>query len=125
MAKSIRARILGAERVLCYSLRAERAIAQKYGGMQGLMKSMESGDELEIIDAISYALWALMDAGARYAKMEGIENPPAPELDDILDGLDLRDIAEAEETITAAINAGSAQAVAAESSKNVAATPGV
>lgn len=124
MAKSIRANILGADRVLCYTLRAQRTIAEKYGSMQGLMDSMSSGNELEIVDAIAYALWALLDAGERHAKLEGAACPPAPTLDDLLDGLDLRDTTEAERTIMAAMGAGSAQGVAAESPKNAEATPG-
>lgn len=48
-------------------------------------------------------LYMLMDAGARYAKLAGIENPPLISYDEMIDTLGIDDLPALQESIAAAV----------------------
>ena len=109
---------LGADRVLCYSLRVTKGVAERFGGSGGIREQLTGDDPAKTMDAAIWLLTALLQAGKRYADNNGMECPPAPSEDDLLDGYDITDLMEIQKTINDAMAAGSRQDVEAEAPKN-------
>lgn len=82
--------INGKEYLLCFSTRVVRACSERYGSVGNIDKALTSGTEAEMMDESFWLLETMMDAGARYAKLNGIEAPPPLSYDDLYDlcGLD-------------------------------------
>ena len=66
---------------------------------------------------------AMMDAGARYAKLNGLDNPPPLTEEELLDVCDLGDFTQLNSKITETIINGKTPTVEAEPAKNAKATP--
>lgn len=68
--------INGKEYLLCYSTRVVRAVNDRFGNPGKMNYAlMESKSAEERIETMLLMLHELMKAGARFAKMEGTENP--------------------------------------------------
>lgn len=82
--------INGKEYLLCFSTRVVRACSERYGSVGNIDKALTNGTEAEMMDESFWLLETMMDAGARYAKLNGIETPPPLSYDDLYDlcGLD-------------------------------------
>ena len=116
--KVITRHILGADRVLCYSLRVTKGVAERFGGSGGMREQLTADDPAKTMDAAIWLLTALLQAGKRYADNNGIQCPPAPSEDDMLDNYDINDLMEIQKAINDAMAAGSQQDVEAEAPKN-------
>lgn len=77
--------INGKEYLLCFSTRVVRACSERYGGVENIDKALMQGTEANMMDESFWLLATMMDAGARYAKLNGIETPPPLSYDDIYD----------------------------------------
>ncbi len=75
----------GKEYLLCFSTRVMRACSERYGGIGNIDKALLEGTEARMMDESFWLLAAMMDAGARYARLEGIETPPPLSYDDLYD----------------------------------------
>lgn len=77
--------INGKEYLLCFSTRVVRACSERYGGVENIDKALMQGTEANMMDESFWLLATMMDAGARYAKLNGIETPPPLSYDDLYD----------------------------------------
>lgn len=76
--------IAGKEYILCYSTRAVRAVTEKYGSPGKMEHALsESESAIERTETMLFVLHELLCAGARFSKLEGIENPTTPTLDEL------------------------------------------
>lgn len=106
--------ICGQRRVLCYSMRVSRALVEKFGSREAMRKKLGGEDTLEALDTSLWLVWAMMDAGKRYADLEGLDCPPAPALDELMDRYDMNDLAELQQATNEAMTVGMRQDVEAE-----------
>lgn len=108
----------GREHLLCFSARVVRACTEKYGGVEKIGDALSEGSPVETLDEAVWLLATMMDAGARYAKLNGIDNPPPLSAEDMLDVCDLSDFAAFKDKITETITNGKTTTVEAEAPKN-------
>ena len=111
--KTITRKICGEERVLCYSLRVTKAVAERYG-TGGIREKLKNSSTEETLDAVIWLLVLMMQAGKKYADKNGITCPEAPTEDEMLDEYGLDDLSELYSTFSATMAAGSTQGVEAE-----------
>ena len=64
------------EYLLCFSARVMRDCSERYGNAENIGKALTEGTEAQKMDESFWLLSAMMDAGAKYAKVEGISTPP-------------------------------------------------
>ncbi len=102
------------EHILCFSARVIRACSQRYGSVDKIGDALTRGTEVEIMDECFWLLSTMMEAGARYAKLEQIENPEPLSYDDLYDASDLLDLATAKERIFETVAEGNERAVEVE-----------
>ena len=114
----------GREHLLCFSARAVRACTERYGGMEMIGDALTEGGPVKTLDEAVWLIATLMDAGDRYAKLNGIDNPPPLSADDMMDVCDLADFAAFKDKIAETITNGRAATVEAEPPKNAGAAPG-
>lgn len=112
--------LCGTEYPLRFSLRVVKAVQEKFGSLEKLLDavSLKAGAENGSLGVVDECLWLLermLDAGARYAEREGLEHPPLPDGELLLDALDIPDLQAA---LFAAIAGDSARTVEAEPGKN-------
>ena len=60
------------EYLLCFSARVMRDCSERYGNAENIGKALTEGTEVQKMDESFWLLSAMMDAGAKYAKVEGI-----------------------------------------------------
>lgn len=72
----------GEKRAFCFSLRVLQDITDKFGSYENLFAAVDGEKSVE---NVAWMLSQLMDAGSRYAKMNGLENPAPLSADEILD----------------------------------------
>ena len=111
--KAIKKHICGADRVLCYSLRVMRGVSERFGN-GGVREKLSGDNPVETMDAAIWLLSALMDAGKRYADNNGIDCPPAPSEDELLDNYDMNDLLEIQNVISETMAASTEQDIKAE-----------
>jgi hypothetical protein len=102
------------EYLLCFSARVIRACSQRYGNVDKIGDALTKGTEIEIMDECFWLLSTMMDAGARYAELEGMENPKPLSYDDLYDTSDLLDLATAKERIFETVAEGNKREVEVE-----------
>ena len=122
--------ICGKEYLFCFSARVVRAVTERYGGMEHLDDALsgKAGTDADpnAAKALDEAVWLLatmMDGGARYAKHNGLDNPPALTAEDLLDVLEISDFARLREKIAETITNGKEPHVEADPPKNAETTP--
>lgn len=121
--RTARITIDGAEHLLCFSARVVRACTERYGEMGGMDEALTSGSPVQAMDEAVWMIATMMDAGARYAKLNGLDNPPPLTAEELLDVCDLRDFTQLTSKITETITNGKTPTVEAEPAKNAKATP--
>lgn len=115
--------LAGKEHALCFSARVVRACSERYGGIDHLNDHL-SGDSVEKnLDEAIWLIAQMMDAGDRYAKLSGMENPPAPTEEELYDLFGMDDFAGLRGKIAETITNGGSSTVEAAPPKNVKATP--
>lgn len=113
----------GKDRLLCFSARVVRSCTERYGGVEHIGEQLNGHDVEKNLDEAVWLLGQMLDAGARYAKMSGLENPDAPPVDDLYDLLGMDDFAGLRGKISETISNGGTASVKAAAPKNAGATP--
>lgn len=114
----------GQEHLLCFSARVVRACTERYGDVSGLGDALDNPDKLKALDEAVWILAQMMDAGDRYAKLNGLENPEPLSVDAIYDMSDLNDFFAIRQKVVATVTQGRATHVEVEPPKNAGATQG-
>lgn len=107
--------------LLCFSARVIRAFNDRYGDMENISAAI-SGDGQstgEMLDNIMFMLSEMINAGARYAKLEGLDNPDPIGYDDLYDLCGIDDLSELKTSIINAVIAGNEREIEAEEEKNI------
>lgn len=113
----------GKVHLLCFSARVVRAVTERYGGMENIDEALSTENPVKALDEAVWLLAAMMDGGARYAKMSGLETPPPLTADELLDVLDIGDFAKMRAKIAETITNGKETHVEADPGKNAETTP--
>nr|DAZ48363.1 MAG TPA: tail assembly chaperone protein [Caudoviricetes sp.] len=113
----------GKAHLLCFSARVVRAVTERYGGVEHIDTALSAGDPLKALDEAVWLLATMMDGGARYAKINGLETAPPLTADELLDVMDLNDFGQLRTKITEAVVSGRETHVEADPGKNAETTP--
>lgn len=113
----------GKAHLLCFSARVVRAVTERYGGVEHIDTVLSAGDSLKALDEAVWLLATMMDGGARYAKINGLETAPPLTADELLDVMDLNDFGQLRTKITEAVVSGRETHVEADPGKNAETTP--
>lgn len=113
----------GKAHLLCFSARVVRAVTERYGGVEHIDAALSASDPLKALDEAVWLLATMMDGGARYAKINGLETAPPLTADELLDVMDLNDFGQLRTKITEAVVSGRETHVEADPGKNAETTP--
>ncbi len=113
----------GKAHLLCFSARVVRAVTERYGGVERIDTALSADDPLKALDEAVWLLSTMMDGGARYAKLNGLETAPPLTADELLDVMDLSDFGQLLTKITEAVVSGRETHVEADPGKNAETTP--
>lgn len=113
----------GKAHLLCFSARVVRAVTERYGGVERIDTALSADDPLKALDEAVWLLSTMMDGGARYAKLNGLETAPPLTADELLDVMDLNDFGQLRTKITEAVVSGRETHVEADPGKNAETTP--
>ena len=113
----------GKVHLLCFSARVVRAVTERYGGVEYIDEALSTEEPVKALDEAVWLLSAMMDGGARYAKMSGLETPPPLTADELLDVMDLNDFAQIRTMIAKTMTNGMSRHVEADPGKNAETTP--
>ncbi len=113
----------GKAHLLCFSARVVRAVTERYGGVEHIDTALSAGDPLKALDEAVWLLSTMMDGGARYAKINGLETAAPLTADELLDVMDLNDFGQLRTKITEAVVSGRETHVEADPGKNAETTP--
>lgn len=116
--RTARIEIEGREHLLCFSARVVRAVTERYGGVEAIDGALSGSEPVRALDEAVWLLATMMDGGARYAKLNDIDNPPALTADELLDVLDISDFGRLKDKIADTITNGKSVNVEAEPPKN-------
>lgn len=116
--------VRGKEYILCFSARVVRDCSERYGGIEKIGEALTEGTEAKVMDECFWLLSMMMDAGARYAKLEGLNNPAPLSYDDLYDLCDMEDLMGMKARIFETVANGNERTVEVdpEKGKNVEAT---
>lgn len=81
--------INGKTYMLCFSARVMRDCVERYGDITGIDNALSDGTDIEKFNESLWLLSKMMEAGEKYARIEGLENPKALTEDELLDCLDI------------------------------------
>lgn len=113
----------GKAHLLCFSARVVRAVTERYGDVERIDTALSADDPLKALDEAVWLLSTMMDGGARYAKLNGLETAPPLTADELLDVMDLSDFGQLRTKITEAVVSGRETHVEADPGKNAETTP--
>lgn len=114
----------GSEHLLCFSARVLRGVTERYGGMDKLSAALDDKDPLKSLDEAFWILSSMMDAGDRYARHEGLDNPEPLTVEELYDLCDISDFSGLKGKIAETITVGKTTTIEAQSPKNAGATRG-
>lgn len=77
--------------MLCFSGRVIRNACEKYGDISKMYEAMGQEDQASRLDAAVWVLSQMIQAGDRYAKLNGIPNPGPLSADELYDLADMND----------------------------------
>ncbi len=105
---------------LRFSLRVVKACEERYGSLEKMFSAvqMKADDEsggLGVVDDCLWLLSSMLDAGYRYAKLNGDTPEATPDADTLLDALDIPDM---QATLFDAITGDNERTVEAKPGKN-------
>ena len=112
----------GREHLLCFSVRVLRAVVDRYGSMEGLHASTSTEDQAKNLDEALWQLAAMMDAGARYAALDGLPNAEPLTQEQLYDVCDISDFFEIRMAVQRTITSGVSPSLQVDDSKNREAT---
>ena len=116
--RTARIEIEGREHLLCFSARVVRAVTERYGGVEAIDGVLSGSEPVRALDEAVWLLATMMDGGARYARLNEIDNSPALTADELLDVLDISDFGRLKNKIAETITNGKSVNVEAEPPKN-------
>ena len=99
------------EHLLCFSGRVLRSVTEKFGGVTEMYEAFNSGDQAARLDAAIWALAQMVDAGDRYAQLNGLPNPGRYTPEDLYDLIDINDFTGLYGKIRETITSGSRRTV--------------
>ena len=102
------------EYLLCFSARVMRDCSERYGDAENIGKALTEGTEVQKLDESFWLLSAMMDAGAKYAKVEGISTPPPLSYDALYDLCGMDDLLDMQTKIFKTIADGSERRIETE-----------
>lgn len=115
----------GKEYLLCFSTRVMRDCAGRYGGLEKIGDAISGGDMVKTLDECFWLMAQMMAAGAKYARLEGLENPEPLSYDDLYDCCGMDDLLGMKAKIMETISEGTRREIEVEpeKGKNAKATP--
>lgn len=113
--RTARIAINGTEYLLCFSARVMRACAERYGSVEHIGKALTEGTEAQMMDESFWLLSEMMEAGARYARMEDLNAPPPLSCDDLYDVCSIEDLTEMQTRIFETVANGNERRIETES----------
>lgn len=118
--RTAKAKIHGKEYLICFSTRVLMALEERDGdssaGLEKIMKTQKVSD-------VFWLLAQMIDAGDRYAKIEGIDNPGTISYDELVDTLGVDEYQDVFGAITEAVQKGTKPEVQTKPAKNAKTTP--
>lgn len=115
MVTPIKRKFMGEERLFCFSLRVLNDASAKFGGVDAIFTAMD-GDKS--VENIAWLASRMMDAGDRYAKRHGLENPAPVNADDILDELSYNEVLGLRDVVLSSVGHDSEAEVSVQSEGN-------
>lgn len=116
--------LAGKDRLLCFSTRVVRNCTERYGGIEHIGAALSTEDTVKALDESMWLLSQMLEAGARYARMNGMDNPEPLDADGLYDCCDISDFAGLRGKIIETISNGQKATVEAEAPKNAGAAQG-
>ena len=120
--KTVKINFGGKEYPMCFSTRVIKACNDKYGGVENISDVL-TGNVSKSLDESLWLLSIMLDAGERYAKLNGEEPQKAPAIDDLYDMYDADDLVNIVTKIKATITGGMTVTVETAAPKNMITTP--
>lgn len=114
----------GVDHMLCFSARTVRAVSDRYGGLDKMNEAFTDGDTAKLLDESLWMLSAMMDAGDRYARLNGLDNPPPVSYEDMYDLCGMDDLAKLRGKVFETIANSTGATVEVETPKNSGAAQG-
>ena len=113
--RTAKAKIHGKEYLICFSTRVLMALEEREGdisaGLEKIMKTQKVSD-------VFWLLAQMIDAGDRYAKIEGIDNPGTISYDELVDTLGVDEYQDVFGAIAEAVQKGTKPDVQTKPVKN-------
>jgi len=106
--------INGKEYLLCFSARVVRDCVERYGNIESIFQALSKGTETERMGESFWILAKMIDAGARYARLEGIENPQPLDQDTLYDVFGADDLMEIRTKIMGTVISGGEREIETE-----------
>ena len=105
----------GNDYLLCFSAKVILSCSNRYGSVDGIWNALSSQSEAEVLKETFWLLSEMMDAGAAYAKITGVENPKPLTEEELLVLADLTDLANLKAKIFETVSNGNERTVETES----------
>lgn len=99
--------------LLCFSGRVLRNVTEHFGGLTEMYQAFGQEDQTASFDAAVWTMAQMLQAGDRYAKRNGMDNPGPLTADDLYDLCDIREFSGLYAAIRETITSGQRQHVAA------------
>ena len=115
-------RLSGRDYPLCFSTRVVRACTERYGGVDKISAALDASGPVSVLDESLWLLAAMLDAGARYARLNGQECPPPPTQEALYDLCGMDDLGRLRANIMETMTRGQSRTVEVEPPKNAVAT---
>ena len=115
MMRTGKIKIRDKEYIICFSTRVLIALEEREGdstkGLQRILSENKMAD-------LFWLLEQMIDAGDRYAKLEGLENPGRLALDEIIDAVGVDEYETIFGSVATAVKAGNKATIELKQSKN-------
>lgn len=109
--------ISGKEYLLCFSARVVRDCAERYGDIKDIFSVLTKAEETKQMDESFWLLAKMIDAGDRYARLEGIENPAPLSQEDLYDIFGVDDLLDMKTKIMDTVTNGNEREIETEPEK--------
>ena len=100
--------------LLCFSGRVLRNVSERFGGVQEMYTALGDDDQVKSLDAAVWVLSQMIQAGDRYADLNGLYNPGSLTFDQLYDLFDIQDFVGLYGKIKETITSGGARTVDAK-----------
>lgn len=108
-------KIRGKDYITCFSTRVLLALEEREGNSDKALQQILSNGK---VTDMFWLLAQMIDAGDRYAKIEGLDNPGTLTFDEIIDSIGVDDYETMFDALAEAVKRGSTPTVQTKPSKN-------